>query len=64
MGYSLYTYFDVSNEITKNQERLQKESYFDIDCKIVIGEYVPEERSKILSKTKIDRSLSKKSQMR
>lgn len=40
LAYSLYTYWDNSREIVRNQQKLAENSYFLIKCKLVTrGKY-------------------------
>jgi len=38
LGYALYTYWQTSSEVVENQVKLAKESYFTIQCKIIVNQ--------------------------
>lgn len=38
MAYALYTYWETSTEVVQNQQKLSKESYFEIQCKIIVNQ--------------------------
>lgn len=37
LGYALYTYWLTSSQVVENQQKLSKESYFEIHCKIIVN---------------------------